>query len=55
MPTGVRTPVVSMSMRPLIGMVQALVMPGSCSAWSISAISSSQEMRSGQMRRRTAP
>ena len=38
MPTGVRTPVVSMSMRVLIGMVQALVMPGSCSASFISSI-----------------
>ena len=36
MPTGVRTPVVSMSMRALIGIVQALVMPGSCSASFIS-------------------
>src|SRR5271168_4476099 len=32
-------PVDSMSMRALIGMVQALLMPGNCSALSISAIS----------------
>ena len=32
MPTGVRMPVVSMSMRALIGIVQALVVPGSFSA-----------------------
>ena len=32
MPTGVRMPVDSMSMRLLIGIVQALVMPGICSA-----------------------
>src|SRR5687768_10606548 len=54
MPTGVRTPVVSMSMRALMGMVQALVVPGICSARSISAVSSSLEMRSGQTRRQTA-
>ncbi len=41
MPTGVRTPVVSMSMRFLIGMVQALVVPGIRSARSISSTSSS--------------
>ena len=38
-PTGVRMPVASMSMRALIGMVQALLTPGNCSASSISAIS----------------
>jgi hypothetical protein len=40
-PTGVRIPVVSMSIRPLIGIVQALVVPGMRSASSISATSSS--------------
>ena len=38
-PTGVRMPVASMSMRALIGIVQALDTPGNCSALSISAIS----------------
>ena len=38
MPTGVRMPVASMSMRALIGMVQAFETPGNCSALSISAI-----------------
>src|SRR6266545_6817127 len=51
MPTGVRTPVVSMSMRALMGMVQALVVPGILSASFISAISSCQDRRSGQTRR----
>ena len=37
-PTGVRMPVASMSMRALIGIVQALETPGNCSALSISAI-----------------
>ena len=37
-PTGVRMPVASMSMRALIGMVQALETPGNCSALSISRI-----------------
>ena len=37
-PTGVRMPVDSMSMRDLIGMVQALETPGNCSARSISAV-----------------
>ena len=37
-PTGVRMPVDSMSMRALIGMVQALDTPGNCSARSISWI-----------------
>ncbi len=41
-PMGVRTPVVNMSMRVLIGMVQALVQPGSCMRSFISAVSSSQ-------------
>ena len=49
MPMGVRTPVESMSMRPLMGMVHALTEPGICSARSISSISSSHEMCSGQM------
>ena len=39
MPTGVRTPVVSMSMRALIGIVQALVVPGNLSASFISCTS----------------
>src|SRR3954452_10394526 len=38
-PIGVRMPVDSMSMRALIGMVQALETPGNCSALAISAIS----------------
>ena len=38
-PTGVRIPVASMSMRPLIGMVQELVTPGKSSAASISSTS----------------
>ena len=42
MPTGVRMPVESMSMRALMGMVQALTWPGICSASSISWTSSSQ-------------
>ena len=37
-PTGVRMPVESMSMRALIGMVQALDTPGNCSALSNSAV-----------------
>ena len=44
MPIGVRMPVDSMSMRALIGMVQALATPGNCSALSISAISLSMVM-----------
>jgi hypothetical protein len=44
MPIGVRMPVDSMSMRALIGMVQALDTPGNCSALSISAISLSVVM-----------
>src|SRR3982074_457490 len=43
-PTGVRMPVESMSMRALIGMVQALETPGNCSALSSSAISLSTVM-----------
>ena len=39
MPMGVRMPVDSMSMRALIGMVQAFDTPGNCSALSNSAIS----------------
>ncbi len=53
MPTGVRTPVVSMSIRPLIGIVQALLTPGIRRAWSISSTSSSHEIRSGQTGRRS--
>jgi hypothetical protein len=53
-PTGVRTPVVSMSMRPLTGIVHALLTPGICSARSMRPMSSSYEIRSGHMRRRTA-
>ena len=37
MPTGVRMPVASMSMRPLIGIVHALVTPGILTAESIAA------------------
>ena len=44
MPTGVRMPVESMSMRALIGIVQALDTPGNCSDLSISAISLSVVM-----------
>ena len=43
---GVRTPVESMSMRALMGIVHAFVVPGIFSAWSISSTSSSWEMRS---------
>ena len=41
MPTAVRTPVASMSIRPLIGMVHELVTPGSCTARSRSRTSRS--------------
>ena len=51
MPIGVRTPVVSMSMRALIGIVHALVTPAIRSFASISAVSSSHEIRSGQIGR----
>ena len=54
MPTGVRMPVLSMSMRALIGIVQALVTPGNCIAWFISAISCSGLIRSGQICRKGA-
>ena len=54
MPTGVRMPVESMSMRALIGIVQALVLPRKRILPSMSAISSSQEMRSGQIGRSSA-
>ena len=47
-PTGVRNPVVCISIRALIGIVQALVTPGIRSARSISSTSSSQVIRSGQ-------
>ena len=43
-PTGVRMPVESISMRALIGMVQALLTPGNCSTASISAMSLSVVM-----------
>jgi len=43
-PTGVRMPVESMSMRALIGIVQALLTPGNCTLASISAISLSVVM-----------
>ena len=43
-PTGVRMPVVSMSIRPLIGIVQAFETPGYVSAAFISSISCSSEM-----------
>jgi hypothetical protein len=52
MPTGVRMPVESMSRRALIGIVQALLMPGSCKVVFISAMSSSSVMRSRQNGRR---
>ena len=52
-PTGVRSPVLSMSIRPLIGMVQALESPGRRSASFISPISCCWGMWSGVMRRRT--
>ena len=48
MPMGVRTPVVSMSMRPLIGIVHAFVVPGKRIFESISVTSSSQVRRSHQ-------
>ena len=44
MPTGVRIPVASMSIRALIGMVQALVTPGSRTAESMAATSRSYVM-----------
>ncbi len=47
MPTGVRMPVVNMSMRFLIGIVQALVCPGRVSEAFISLTSSSQLIVSG--------
>ena len=50
-PIGVRIPVVSMSMRPFTGMVQALESPGSFRASFKRATSSSREMRSGVIRR----
>ena len=50
MPIGVRTPVVSISIRARIGMVQAFVTPGIRTFASISSINSSQEIRSGQIR-----
>ena len=43
-PTGVRMPVASMSMRALIGIVQALETPGNCKALSNSLISLSMVM-----------
>ena len=55
MPIGVRMPVVSMSTRVLMGIVKALVHPGSCSFWFISDVSSSQVLArcSGQTGRST--
>jgi hypothetical protein len=44
MPIGVRMPVDSMSVRALIGIVQALATPGNCSALSSSAMSVSVVM-----------
>jgi hypothetical protein len=44
MPIGVRMPVDSMSVRALMGIVQALATPGNCSALSISEISLSVVM-----------
>ena len=52
-PTGVRTPVVSMSMRPLIGIVQAFVTPGIFVFASSSPTSSSREIRSLQIGRKS--
>jgi hypothetical protein len=52
-PTGVRMPVVSMSMRPLIGIVHALLTPGIFSARFIWLTSSSVEIVSGVMWRNT--
>jgi hypothetical protein len=46
-PTGVRMPVVSMSMRALMGMVQAFETPGICTRAFSSLTSSSCEIRSG--------
>ena len=43
-PIGVRMPVASMSMRALMGMVQAFETPGNCSALSISSMSLSTVM-----------
>src|SRR3954467_7442647 len=43
MPIGVRTPVVSMSTRVLIGIVHALVQPGNCIREFISVVSSSHD------------
>ncbi len=55
MPIGVRMPVESMSMRVLMGMVQAFVQPGSCTLRFSSSVSSCQVMRlrSGQRGRNT--
>jgi hypothetical protein len=50
-PTGVRIPVAIMSMRPLMGMVQALDRPGSRRPSFISSTSWSWEMWSGVIRR----
>ncbi len=53
MPIGVRMPVESMSIRALIGIVHAFVVPGIFSARSISSTSSSCEMWSRHTWRRT--
>jgi len=57
MPMGVRTPVVSMSMRVLMGIVKALVHPGNDMARFISVVSSSHVMVvvSGQRGRHPPP
>ena len=52
-PTGVRIPVLIMSIRPFMGIVQALDRPGSRSASFISSMSWSCEMWSGVTRRNT--
>ena len=50
MPTGVRIPVASMSMRPLIGIVHAFVTPGIRTAESIAATSASYVMPAPPLR-----
>ena len=52
MPTGVRTPVVSISIRALTGIVQAFDDPGSFNAVSICSVNCSVEMWSGLNRAR---
>ena len=48
MPTGVLIPVLNMSMRPLIGIVHALVTPGTFNVASISLTSSCDDMVVGR-------